>query len=772
MKKILSLLIVLCMLFGAASALAAGNVTIAVRGQNDFDDYISSMFVRGNKLLLNSYDKAYEWDKETGELREVKGYQELRDKIAGRNLEEGEEPLIELEEGEYCGLYDTIYTVDDKLYVMAEINNEDNGTRNLMIELTVDDNGTFAVGETIDLGDALVVEEEMDGETYSYTRNLEKAAGFDGVLYGISYGENGMELLAIDLESGDVNSLNLDVDGEIDSMARYKDGQLLLTMMNYDSDPVVINLVVYDVATEEATILGEMPREGWQTPSGICYDAQRSKVYYSLAGSMWRMDVTDEGLGTPEEFSDMPVGDGSANVVLMDDLYIMASYEAVIGRDVTLEKMPEQHLRVANMGYDEAVQMAYFPFTDAHPEYMVSISTAMDTDALMSNMMNRSSDVDIYTIDGTDEAFAALMNRGFMAELGGSEKLKAGVDGLYPFLKDAVMKDGEIYALPMRSYANTLSMNVKTLEKMGYTKDSLPKTWFDFFALLQELPAKLEEFPEIQFCDEYMDVESTRDQIFTLMLQDYFTWLDADESHLAEGSDVLVKLCEAYEQVDWNSLGMKESSEDESFGMVVMGPGGEMPSRILEFYNSVNFYPPTEGTEWMPLSVKEGEEPLVGMTVQFAFVNPFSENREAAIEYLEYAWDGVEKEFKMQMNPSMNEPVENEYYEESLKNMEEYTHDLEAQIEKTEDEEEKEQLNLMLEEQKKWYEEYKVENRYRVSPEAIERYRAFDKYLTVQKSSWWSAGEDMQKYLDGAMSAQQLASSLEKTMQMKRLEGN
>ena len=174
----------------------------------------------------------------------------------------------------------------------------------------------------------------------------------------------------------------------------------------------------------------------------------------------------------------------------------------------------------------------------------------------------------------------------------------------------------------------------------------------------------------------------------------------------------------------------------------------------------------------MPLSVKEGEEPLIGMTVRFAFVNPFSENREAAIEYLEYAWDCVEKEIKMQMNPSMNEPVENEYYEESLKNMEEYTHDLEAQIEKTEDEEEKEQLNLMLEEQKKWYEEYKEENRYRVSAEAIERYRAFDKYLVVQKSAWWNAGEDLQKYMDGAMSAQQLASSLEKTMQMKRLEGN
>ncbi len=772
MKKIFSLLMVFCLIFGTASALAAGNVTIAVRGQNDFDDYISSAFVRGNKLLLNSYDRTYEWNKETGEMREVKGYQELRDKIAGHHLEEGEEPLVALEEGEYCNLYDSIYTVDDKIYVMAEINDEENNARNLLVELMIDDNDTFAMGETIDLGDALMVEEEMDGETYRYSRYLQKSAGFDGVLYGISYGENGMELLAIELESGHVNTMTLDVDGEIDSMTRYKDGQLLLTMMNYDSDPVVVNLVVYDVTTQETTLLGEMPRDGWQSPLGICYDEQRSRIYYSLAGSMWRIDITDAGLGTPEEFSDMPMNDGSANVVLMDDLYIMAGYDAIIGRDVTQEKMPEQHMRVVNYGYSEGIKQAYFSFTNAHPEYMVSISTAMDPEALMSNMMNRSSDVDIYTIDSTVEAFSALLNRGFMAELTGSEKIKAGVEGLYPFLKDTVMKDGEIYALPMNSYADTLTMNVKTLEKMGYTKDDLPKTWFDFYDMLQELPAKLEEFPEIQFCEQYMDVENARYQIFSIMLQDYFTWLDADQSHLTESGDVLVKLCEAYEKVDWNSLGMKESSEDESFGSIIVGSDDEVPSRILEFYNSVSFYQPIEGDEWIPLSVKEGEEPLIGMNVVFAFVNPFSENREAAIEYLEYAWDCVEETIKMQMVPSMNDPVENKHYEESLKDMEEYTHDLEAQLEKTEDEEEKEQLNQMLEEQKKWYEEYKKENRYQVSAEDIEHYRAFDKCLVVQKSSWWNASEDINKYLDGAMTAQQLATSIEKTMQMKRLEGN
>ena len=43
----------------------------------------------------------------------------------------------------------------------------------------------------------------------------------------------------------------------------------------------------------------------------------------------------------------------------------------------------------------------------------------------------------------------------------------------------------------------------------------------------------------------------------------------------------------------------------------------------------------------------------------------------------------------------------------------------------------------------------------------------------IQKSSVWSSGayEQVDQYIGGTMSAQQLASELEKTLQMQRLEG-
>lgn len=85
----------------------------------------------------------------------------------------------------------------------------------------------------------------------------------------------------------------------------------------------------------------------------------------------------------------------AGNGVVYGDLYVLADYDAVIGRDVTLDKLPAQRLRVANGGYEDAIGKAYYSFTDKHPEYMVSIANSLNSDNLLQSMMNRDSSVDI-----------------------------------------------------------------------------------------------------------------------------------------------------------------------------------------------------------------------------------------------------------------------------------------------------------------------------------------------------------------------------------------
>ena len=144
----------------------------------------------------------------------------------------------------------------------------------------------------------------------------------------------------------------------------------------------------------------------------------------------------------------------------------------------------------------------------------------------------------------------------------------------------------------------------------------------------------------------------------------------------------------------------------------------------------------------------------------FAFVNPFSEHKEEACEYLADAWQLVAQGNKIMLSPNESEPVLNSYYEENLKSINNSIADLQKTLDKTEDEEARESLQNDLNSMNEWLTEYEERGKYDVSPEQIEIYRAFGDNMTVQESLIWNMDDgasQIQQYLDGAMNAQQLA---------------
>ena len=771
MKKILALILAASLMLCAAYALAAtGNVTIAVQGQDGFNDFISSMLVWGDKLLLSSYNSLYAWNSETRKLVEVQGYDQLQ-----YMLTDEETGVIKAEEDGYCYFDTDLYVADGKLYRMAQMNDSDGNQTSYLVEIIISDDGELSLGEVIDLGDALSITNETDGETYSYTRSLQNPCSFGRTIYALSYGDS-LELLSLDLDSETVDTVTLDTDYDIDSISPYTEGKLLLTGTNYNVDPIETALLVYDTETEEITELGKMPREGYETPSAICYDEARSKVYYVLSGSVWRMDISDDGFGTPEEFGDMPLESYSNSVaVMMGDWYILSSYDGVVGRDVTLDKMPPQRLRVVNSNYDESIKTAYYAFTDKHPEYMVSISTNLDESTLLQSMMNRDSSVDIYTISSSSSALSALMNRGYLAELGSSEKLTAAVDSLYPFIGDFCKKDGQLCLMPFSGYAMGMTMNIKALtEKLGYTKEDVPTSWKQLFELINDIAAnkKLEEAPEVSFVMEGYTQQDLRDMIFSNMMRDYYTWLDQSEENLTNGTPVLLELCEAFEKVDWSGLGLPEEYSEDGWMS-----DGIMKESVLIDFNSVDvtsYVGADQDRVICPLSVVDGEEPVIGMTLTLAFVNPFSENKEAAIEYLEDAWDANGRTNRILMDPNDNEPVVNAYYEQNLKEIQNNIDQQKKSLETMTDEETREMTQNGINSMEEWLEEYKERGKYDVTPEQIAKYREVAGKMAVAKSDIYGGDsyDQMYQYVDGAITASQFAAQLEKTLQMQRLEGN
>lgn len=777
MKKwIAAALCALLMLALAATALAAGNVTIAARGRDGFDDYISSMFVWDGRLLMSSWDKLYVYTPGEKGVTEVAGFDQLQINFDNAIVPQpdGSSLLtlggveIEVEEGDTVSLNSQIIVAGDRLYRTAFIYGDAGVVDSLLVELCIAEDGTPSFGGVIDLGDALTVDY---GDGYTGERDLQQSCSMNGILYGLSYGDNGRELLALDLEDAGVEVIELDTDNEVNGLTPFSEGKLLLVTTCY-GESVEAELMLYDLAEESLTSLGALPCDGWSAPAGIAYDEARGMIYYELGGSVWRMAVSEDGLGEPQEFGDMPLDvytDSSA--VVLGDLYILASYDGVVGRDVTAEKMPDEKLRIVNRAYINEIKTAYYDFTDAHPEYMVSISDSTSTDTLLQDMMNRSPDVDIYTLSLTDSAFTALMNRGFLSELSSSDTLSAEVGAMYDSIQNAVMKDGELYAVPMYLYANCLTINEKLLtEKLGYTQEQMPKTWAEVFGLLSDLAAthKLEEYPEVSLLGPGYIESDVKSNFFAMMMNSYYVWLDADEANLTRAGGVLEGLCEAFEAIDWSAFGLPTEYEEN-------GEWEYVEENILFSNDNVQpGYYRSESFEPLLLSIADGEPPMISTEISVAFVNPFSTHREAAIEYLELTFSKIDKTTRIALMPGENEPILSPWYEENLKYYDETIADYEAQLaDEKLDEENRDMLEQSLADMKQWREEYEKKGQWQVSAEDIERYREYAQYLVPMRSAIWNDGgySQISQYMDGAITAKQLCSEMEKTLQMQRLEG-
>ena len=777
MKKwIAAALCALLMLALAATALAAGNVTIAARGRDGFDDYISSMFVWDGRLLMSSWDKLYVYTPGEKGVTEVAGFDQLQINFDNAIVPQpdGSSLLtlggveIEVEEGDTVSLNSQIIVAGDRLYRTAFIYGDAGVVDSLLVELCIAEDGTPSFGGVIDLGDALTVDY---GDGYTGERDLQQSCFMNGILYGLSYGDNGRELLALDLEDAGVEVIELDTDNEVNGLTPFSEGKLLLVTTRY-GESVEAELMLYDLAEESLTSLGALPCDGWSAPAGIAYDEARGMIYYELGGSVWRMAVSEDGLGEPQEFGDMPLDvytDSSA--VVLGDLYILASYDGVVGRDVTAEKMPDEKLRIVNRAYINEIKTAYYDFTDAHPEYMVSISDSTSTDTLLQDMMNRSPDVDIYTLSLTDSAFTALMNRGFLSELSSSDTLSAEVGAMYDSIQNAVMKDGELYAVPMYLYANCLTINEKLLtEKLGYTEEQLPQNWAEVFGLLSDLAAthKLEEYPEVSLLGPGYIESDVKSNFFAMMMNSYYVWLDADEANLTRAGGVLEGLCEAFEAIDWSAFGLPTEYEEN-------GEWEYVEENILFSNDNVQpGYYRSESFEPLLLSIADGEPPMISTEISVAFVNPFSTHREAAIEYLELTFSKIDKTTRIALMPGENEPILSPWYEENLKYYDETIADYEAQLaDEKLDEENRDMLEQSLADMKQWREEYEKKGQWQVSAEDIERYREYAQYLVPMRSAIWNDGgySQISQYMDGAITAKQLCSEMEKTLQMQRLEG-
>ena len=176
------------------------------------------------------------------------------------------------------------------------------------------------------------------------------------------------------------------------------------------------------------------------------------------------------------------------------------------------------------------------------------------------------------------------------------------------------------------------------------------------------------------------------------------------------------------------------------------------------------------------LGLDEGMQPLVSTDVTVAFVNPFSQNRDLAIEYLECASEQVDAIMRITMMPGENEPVLNPYFEETLESYDEQIASLETQLLNAE-EVDKQALEATLEEMQGYRDDFEKNNRYNASEESIAAYREVAGYMVVSTYLGMDSEtsneyyEQRNQYINGAITLDEFIRNIDQKLQMIVLEG-
>lgn len=581
-----------------------------------------------------------------------------------------------------------------------------------------------------------------------------------GKLYLNTYGG----AYALDLAAMSAEELELPRGFSLHSILSYVDGKALLYGSS-DAEGAEMLYVLDGVTGETAALCaldGSLGERG-----GFAADPRSGAVWCAADGAVRALDTGTGAFGAPQ--CDMPLMVYGSNKACLfgGHYYAMESNGTVLVRDLERAAQPSARLKVYDGEFLDWTTDAYFAFTSAHPEVSVTISRDYTLgERLVSDMLSRSAGCDVYIVSASAEAFAALRDRGYLYGLGGSAAIAGAFAEMYPTLAEALSRGGEPVAVPVDASARALGVSLQALERIGMSADDLPSNWPDFFDFLDELPAHMAKDPRVMAFNPSISQSDAHSMLLEQILRDY-------QNHAAAAMDIpsvdtplLRGLLERLERVDFAALGLPEEVVGDSFswaGDEVLFDSGASVAFEEGYYDA--------GTQPLLLALDGDLPPALGLEVRVAFVNPYSENAEMAVAFLEALSQSVPGAIQYNFYPGLDEPLPSPERDAALAAAQEACDELQAQYERA-DPIDRQALADAIEDQRAYMAQI-AGDMWAVSEEQIAWFRAHDGGLVVAGESWFSgeAGELTAQYAQGRIDADQYLRQVENKVRMRAMEG-
>lgn len=142
-------------------------------------------------------------------------------------------------------------------------------------------------------------------------------------------------------------------------------------------------------------------------------------------------------------------------------------------------------------------------FIKKHPHVMISSGNmnARTTDDLISAFLTKEFDFDVFPLFSVQYDLQPLINKGYLADLSGSEEVRKQVGTMRSDVVSMVSRDGRIYALPYGLLIEYMICHPNIWEEVGLSTESIPNTFLQFLSFLEDWTAA--EHPGYCICGQF-----------------------------------------------------------------------------------------------------------------------------------------------------------------------------------------------------------------------------------------------------------------------------
>jgi ABC-type glycerol-3-phosphate transport system substrate-binding protein len=563
-------------------------------------------------------------------------------------------------------------------------------------------------------------------------------------------------LMRLDLAGGK-NGL---VRSGIQMVAPYSPGVVLVGTGSIGRPESLALLDTKNVSLEEKLQLtGDFRKLNYDPGTDTVYLWRKGEIYASHAFSK------------PETVARIPIVRPVADGAVLTGGYLAYPYEDGVRMFSTdPNALTDLPLKVAGQtnelpmeDFSKANPDFTFSFIDVYPE------TTMD---LVMHMMGGDSAADIYALSLSDYNMDSLYEKGYYASLEDNGIINSSVNAMYPFIKDVLMRDGKIIAMPFYTNNRVNAYNPSAFEAVGLTEKDVPKTYLELFDFMKVWGEKYaEQFPSMSLFGYGAEPKVYKQIVAMSIVEEHAYACRRRGEPVVYDTPEIKELLEKLMAVDFSVINaiMPEPNSNEYMTL------NDWPRQLFAIWNGASTEAGyTDFFTYMPLDLPGNEQPVVLAEVQALIINPYTQNYDAALKFVEYMAANLSDTLRANLMPGENDPVRDpyfdvEWYDKAISEAEKALKDAK--------EEDKRNIQDRLDFLIKEYDQQK-RFEWRITEKSIATYRALDPYFMLKRPNpMFGMGANAElidlfynRFQDGQISVEQFLKELDQKLRMIELE--